>query len=88
MQTRVTLEISTAGIRYGETFHSWDEIRWISGHTDRKGVQLFYQTRERGLAGFDRPLPVDRNPTVEEFHDLLDALRGALSEKHSGVDFG
>jgi hypothetical protein len=87
-QARVTLEISTAGIRYGETFHSWNEIRWISGHTDRKGVQLFYQTRGRGFAGFDRPLPVDRNPTVDEFHDLLDELRSALSERHSDVDFG
>ena len=82
------MEISTAGIRYGETFHSWDEIRWISGHTDRKGVRLFYQTRGRGLAGFDRSLPVDPNPTVEEFHDLLQALGSALSKKHPDVDFG
>jgi hypothetical protein len=87
-QTSLTLEISAAGVRYGETFHSWSEIHWISGHTDRKGVQLFYQTRQRGLAGCDRPLPVDSNPTVEEFHSLLETLRGALSEKYPNVEFG
>lgn len=87
-RTSLTLEISTAGVRYGKTFHSWSEIHWISGHKDRRGVQLFYQTRQRGLAGCDRPLPVDDNPTTEEFHSLLETLRGALSEEYPNVEFG
>ena len=87
-QTSLTLEISAAGVRYGETFHSWSEIHWISGHTDRKGVCLFYQTQQRGLAGCDRPLPVDSNPTVEQFHSLLETLKSALSEEYPNVEFG
>jgi hypothetical protein len=86
--TTLMLEISTAGVRYGKTFHSWNEIRWLSGHTDRTGVRLFYQTRGRGLAGFDRPLPVDTNPTLKEFHDLLQALTNALSKDHPDVAIG
>lgn len=87
-RTSLTLEISTSGIRYGETFHAWSEIHWISGRTDRRGVQLFYQTRQRGLAGCDRPLPVDCNPTADEFDTLLQTLRSALSEQHPDVAFG
>ena len=87
-RTSLALEISAAGIRYGKTFHSWDMIRWLSGHSDRKGVRLFYQARGRGLAGFDRPLPVDRNPTAEEYDDLLHALSSAISKKHPDVVFG
>ena len=86
--TTLILEISNAGIRYGKTFHSWNEIHWLTAHTDRGGVQLFYQTRGRGLAGFDRPLPVDSNLTQEEFHDLLQALTTALSKDHPDVAFG
>lgn len=87
-QTSLILEISSAGVRYGQTFHPWSEIHWIGGHRDRSDVRLFYQTRQRGLAGCDRPLPVDCNPTVEEFASLLEMLRGALSEEYPNVEFG
>jgi hypothetical protein len=82
------LEISWAGIRYGDVFHSWDAIRWISGRSDRKRVQLFYQTRSRGLAGFDRPLPLDQNPTAEEYKRLMESLENALREKHPDLIIG
>lgn len=82
------LEISTTGITYGETSHSWREIHWISGHRVQGGVHLFYQTRQRGLAGCDRPIPLDRNPTVEEYYNLLETLSSQLSEEHPHVEFG
>jgi hypothetical protein len=88
LKTSLTLEISNLGVRYGETFHSWSEIHWISGRADRKRMVLFYQTRERGLAGYDRPLPLDCNPTAEEFHHLLETLDMKLSKEYPNVQFG
>jgi hypothetical protein len=40
-RTSLRLEISAAGIRYGNLFHSWDMIHWLSGHPDRKGIGFF-----------------------------------------------
>jgi hypothetical protein len=40
------------------------------------------------LAGFDRPLPVDPNPTAEEYENLMHALSSAISQKHPDVIFG
>jgi hypothetical protein len=87
-RTSMLLEISTTGIRYGNVFHSWDAIHWLSGHSERKRVWLFYQTMGRGLAGFDRALPVDQNPTAEEYANLMITLRNAISAKHPNVIFG
>jgi hypothetical protein len=82
----LTLEISSAGIKYGKTFHPWNEIHWVSGHLEQERVRLFYQ--KRGLAGFDRHIPVDQNPIVEEYKQLMAKLRDALSQKYPDLDFG
>ncbi len=87
-RTSISLEISAAGIRYGKVFHSWDAIRWVSGRSERRGVQLFYQTQGRGLAGYDRPLPIDQNPTIEEYGGLMQSLSKAIQEKYPDVGFG
>jgi hypothetical protein len=87
-RTCLGLEISSAGILYGAVFHSWDAIRWVAGHSDRECVELFYQTRDRGLAGFDRHLPVDHNPTLQEYEELMESLRAAFQAKYPGVVFG
>lgn len=87
-RTTLSLEISTVGIRYGKAFHSWDRIHGFAGHRDRKKVQLFYQTRDPGLKGMDRPLPVDQNPTPEEYDQLMHTLSDAISPEHPNVIFG
>ena len=87
-RTNLTLEISASGIRYGKTFHSWDMIRWLAGHSNGKCVELFYQVRGRRFAGIDRHLSVDANPTEVEYENLMHTLRSALSQKHPDVIFG
>jgi hypothetical protein len=89
----ITLEISTAGITYGRVSHSWDAIRWVAGrrvrgYSSRKRVELFYQTRDRGLKGLDRPMPVDQNPTLQEYAELIESLSNAIQEKHPEVVLG
>jgi hypothetical protein len=82
------LEITDAGIRYGDAHCSWDDIRWISGHGDRKGIVLFYQRRGSLVKRGDQHMPVDPDLTLEEYQDLMHELNSALSERHPDVTFG
>ena len=84
----LALEISGAGIRYGNAYHPWESIHWLGGRCDRKGIQLFYQTRDRWPGGIDRPLPVDPNLTQEEYEQLMETLSNRILQNHPHVVLG
>jgi len=87
-RSSMVLEISDAGIRYGKTFQPWTAIRWVCGKSKRGGIQLFYQTNERGMAGCDRPLPIGQGLTPSDYDGLMRSLDESVRVQYPHVTFG
>jgi hypothetical protein len=83
--TNRVLEISEEGIRYGKAFRPWSKIRWIGSRAGGGRTYLCYHIWRWDI---DRPLLVDRNPTVAEFQKLMRTLRRELSGRYPEITFG
>jgi len=81
-----TLEISDAGVRYGDRFDSWDWIKWISWrYVPKNGYTLFYQ--KRGFSA-DRNLVVTDSLTEEEILRLFRKLETEVVPLHPDLKVG
>ena len=85
-QYKAHLEISDKGIQYGKSSHTWDQIKWISGTQDKRGINLFYQIH--GVKGFDRHLMVDEMFSEEQYQNLMEKLEQDLTPKYPKLNIG